>query len=239
MSSDAFGRAPLWSTQSGAYSRAVETILHYECKEKPLAGGITQALRSAWVTVLATPTLVARAGAAEGWLLGHATRLERVLLVAAGVLLIYPRALFDAMGVALLGDVPIIAATRSGAFACTHASAERKTRTTVSTISGPATRSPRGEQRAAKEAGAGHRGGLCRVAEIEDGAGAEFIDEPRGKRLVAHDGVDGTGLERARLGLLVLPHGDEAHLIGHHAGTAQYEFGQNRRGGRCTDVLWP
>jgi TRAP-type uncharacterized transport system fused permease subunit len=39
---------------------------------------------------------------AGGWLRHRATVVERTLAVSAGLLLIYPRPLFDAIGVALL-----------------------------------------------------------------------------------------------------------------------------------------
>jgi TRAP transporter 4TM/12TM fusion protein len=56
----------------------------------------------AWVTVLATLALVALATAAEGWLLARTTWFERALLLASGLLFVYPRPLFDAVGFALL-----------------------------------------------------------------------------------------------------------------------------------------
>ena len=56
-----------------------------------------------WVTVTAVLALVALAGAAEGWLIEKTTLFERSLLIAAGLLFVYPRPLFDAAGFALLG----------------------------------------------------------------------------------------------------------------------------------------
>jgi len=55
-----------------------------------------------WITVLAMLALVALAGAAEGWLLRKTNGVERLLLLVAGLLLVYPKALFDAIGFALL-----------------------------------------------------------------------------------------------------------------------------------------
>jgi len=56
-----------------------------------------------WVTLTATMALIALAGAAEGWLLEKTLRIERVLLLGAGLLFVYPRAMFDAAGFLLLG----------------------------------------------------------------------------------------------------------------------------------------
>jgi TRAP-type uncharacterized transport system fused permease subunit len=55
-----------------------------------------------WVTLLAVLALIALAGAAEGWLLKKTNGAERLLLLVAGLLLVYPKALFDAIGFALL-----------------------------------------------------------------------------------------------------------------------------------------
>jgi TRAP transporter 4TM/12TM fusion protein len=55
-----------------------------------------------WITALAVVALVALAGAAEGWLLAKTNALERVLLLVAGLLLVYPRTAYDAIGFALL-----------------------------------------------------------------------------------------------------------------------------------------
>jgi len=78
----------------------------------PLGTGLLLALPKggswfdvAWVVASASLALVALAGAAEGWLLGPARRFERLLLLAAGLLLVIPRAAFDAVGLALLGSV--------------------------------------------------------------------------------------------------------------------------------------
>jgi TRAP transporter 4TM/12TM fusion protein len=55
-----------------------------------------------WVTALAVIALVALAGAAEGWLVTKTNLLERLLLLVAGLLLLYPRPAYDAVGFALL-----------------------------------------------------------------------------------------------------------------------------------------
>jgi TRAP-type uncharacterized transport system fused permease subunit len=55
-----------------------------------------------WITALAVAALVALAGAAEGWLLAQTNALERALLLVAGLLLVYPKAAYDAIGLALL-----------------------------------------------------------------------------------------------------------------------------------------
>ena len=66
----------------------------------------------AWITVFAVIALVALAGAAEGWLLHKTSRLEQLMLVAAGLLLIYPRPWFDAIGIALVGAVIVLQLVR-------------------------------------------------------------------------------------------------------------------------------
>lgn len=66
----------------------------------PKGGSWTDVL---WVTVTATMALVALAAAAEGWLLEKTLAVERTLLLVAGLLFIYPRPMFDAVGFALLG----------------------------------------------------------------------------------------------------------------------------------------
>jgi TRAP transporter 4TM/12TM fusion protein len=56
----------------------------------------------AWIAALAVFALVALAGAAEGWLLKKTNGAERLLLLVAGLLLVYPKALYDAIGFGLL-----------------------------------------------------------------------------------------------------------------------------------------
>ena len=66
----------------------------------------------AWITTLTVIALVALAGAAEGWLLSKTSLLERVMLVAAGLLMIYPRPWLDAIGFALLVAVIVLQLVR-------------------------------------------------------------------------------------------------------------------------------
>jgi len=67
------------------------------------------------ITVLAVIALVALAGAAEGWLFKKTTLLERIALLAAGILVLTPVALNDAVGIGLLGAVMAIQFFRSRA----------------------------------------------------------------------------------------------------------------------------
>jgi TRAP-type uncharacterized transport system fused permease subunit len=46
--------------------------------------------------------IVALAGGAQGWLLKKTNLLERLLLIAAGLALVYPQPLADAIGVGLI-----------------------------------------------------------------------------------------------------------------------------------------
>ena len=59
----------------------------------------------AGITTLVVIALIALAAAAEGWLLDKTTHIERVLLIAAGLLLIYPRPWLDVIGIAVLAAV--------------------------------------------------------------------------------------------------------------------------------------
>ena len=67
-----------------------------------------------WIVDLAVPVtasyiicavIAALAGAMENWLFKQTARLERWLLIAAGLALVYPKWLFDYVGVALLAVV--------------------------------------------------------------------------------------------------------------------------------------
>ena len=62
----------------------------------------------AWITALVVIALIALAAAAEGWLFSKTTLIERGMLIAAGVLLIYPRLWLDAIGIALLAAVIVM-----------------------------------------------------------------------------------------------------------------------------------
>ena len=64
-------------------------------------------LKGSWdVIALSSVTamigIVALAGGAQGWLLKKTNLLERVLLVAAGLALVYPKPLADAIGIVLI-----------------------------------------------------------------------------------------------------------------------------------------
>jgi TRAP-type uncharacterized transport system fused permease subunit len=70
--------------------------------------GSTKALANAnwWsiaqVTLTAALGIAAIAGGFQGWALRRATALERVMLILAGVALVYPGNLADAVGLALI-----------------------------------------------------------------------------------------------------------------------------------------
>ena len=66
----------------------------------------------AWVIVTSALALLSLAGAAEGWLLGPARRVERLMLLVAGLLFVIPRPMFDAAGIALLVGVLALQAMR-------------------------------------------------------------------------------------------------------------------------------
>ena len=69
-----------------------------------------------WIVDLAVPVtasyiicavIAALAGAMQNWLFKQTARLERWLLIAAGLALVYPKAMFDYIGVALLAVVVV------------------------------------------------------------------------------------------------------------------------------------
>jgi TRAP transporter 4TM/12TM fusion protein len=62
----------------------------------------------AGITTLVVIALIALAAAAEGWLLDKTTHFERSLLIAAGLLLIYPRPWLDVIGIAVLAAVIVL-----------------------------------------------------------------------------------------------------------------------------------
>ncbi|MBI3375052.1 MAG: TRAP transporter fused permease subunit [Betaproteobacteria bacterium] len=78
----------------------------------PKGGGWWSVLE---ITVLAVVALVALAGAAEGWLFKKTTIVERIALLAAGILVLTPVALNDAVGIGLLAAVMAIQWFRSRA----------------------------------------------------------------------------------------------------------------------------
>jgi TRAP-type uncharacterized transport system fused permease subunit len=59
----------------------------------------------ALVTFTAAVGIMALCGAFQGWLFKKTTAYERVMLLVAGVLLVYPKTLFDAVGFALVAIV--------------------------------------------------------------------------------------------------------------------------------------
>jgi TRAP transporter 4TM/12TM fusion protein len=59
----------------------------------------------ALVTFTAAAGIVALAGGLQGWLFKRTNLIERVMLLVAGVMLVYPAALFDAIGIALMALV--------------------------------------------------------------------------------------------------------------------------------------
>ena len=63
----------------------------------------------ALVTFTAAVGIMALAGGFQGWLLKKTTRYERLMLLVAGVLLVYPKTLFDVVG---FGLVAIVLATQ-------------------------------------------------------------------------------------------------------------------------------
>jgi TRAP-type uncharacterized transport system fused permease subunit len=69
------------------------------------------------VTITAAFGIAALAGGLQGWLLRKTTLLERVALVIAGLMLVYPVALFDSIGFAIVIAVVILQKLRHGAVA--------------------------------------------------------------------------------------------------------------------------
>jgi TRAP-type uncharacterized transport system fused permease subunit len=73
--------------------------------------GSTKALAGAnWgsiamVTFTAAVGIMALAGAFQGWLFKRTPAYERLMLLVAGVLLVYPKTLFDAIGLGLVAIV--------------------------------------------------------------------------------------------------------------------------------------
>jgi TRAP-type uncharacterized transport system fused permease subunit len=66
------------------------------------------------VTLTAAIGIVALAGGLQGWLLRKTAGPERVMLVVAGLMLVYPRALFDYIGAALVVAVIVMQWLRRG-----------------------------------------------------------------------------------------------------------------------------
>ena len=66
----------------------------------------------ALVSVTAALGIAALAGGVQGWLLKRTTRIEQWMLIAAGLALVYPKTVSDAIGVALLAVVVILQVLR-------------------------------------------------------------------------------------------------------------------------------
>jgi TRAP-type uncharacterized transport system fused permease subunit len=66
------------------------------------------------VTLTAAIGIVALAGGLQGWLLRKTMGPERAMLVVAGLMLVYPRALFDYIGAALVVAVIVMQWLRRG-----------------------------------------------------------------------------------------------------------------------------
>ncbi|MBK8741121.1 MAG: TRAP transporter fused permease subunit [Betaproteobacteria bacterium] len=66
----------------------------------------------ALVSVTAALGIAALAGGVQGWLLKRTTRIEQWMLIAAGLALVYPTTVSDAIGVALLAVVVILQVLR-------------------------------------------------------------------------------------------------------------------------------
>ncbi len=60
------------------------------------------------MTTTAAIGIAALAGGFQGWLLRRTTGLEQAMLVVAGLALVYPRPLFDAIGVGLFAIVLVL-----------------------------------------------------------------------------------------------------------------------------------
>jgi TRAP-type uncharacterized transport system fused permease subunit len=60
------------------------------------------------VTITAAVGIVALAGGFQGWLLKRTSIPERLMLIVAGFLLVYPKALFDVIGFALVVIVVLL-----------------------------------------------------------------------------------------------------------------------------------
>jgi TRAP-type uncharacterized transport system fused permease subunit len=67
-----------------------------------------------WTTLTAAVGLTALAAGFTGWLKIETRKLERVLLVVAGLILVYPSLLQDAIGIGLFGFVALLQYRRHG-----------------------------------------------------------------------------------------------------------------------------
>jgi TRAP-type uncharacterized transport system fused permease subunit len=78
---------------------------------KTLAGADWAAI--AVVTVTAAFGIIALAGGLQGWLFSRTSMFERWMLIAAGLMLVYPAPLFDYIGFALVAAVVVIQKARA------------------------------------------------------------------------------------------------------------------------------
>ena len=76
--------------------------------------GSYKALATASVVDIALVSITAMAGIAalaagvQGWLFKQTTRLERWLLILAGLALVYPKAMFDVIGIGLFAGAIVL-----------------------------------------------------------------------------------------------------------------------------------
>jgi TRAP-type uncharacterized transport system fused permease subunit len=82
-----------------------------------LTGSIKTLGKADWgsialVTFTAAMGVVALAGGLQGWLLKRTNLAERMMLVVAGFLLVYPKAMFDAIGLGLVALVVVLQLAR-------------------------------------------------------------------------------------------------------------------------------
>jgi TRAP-type uncharacterized transport system fused permease subunit len=69
-----------------------------------------------WTVVTSFLGLTALAGGVENWFLKKTTLYERAMLLAGGLMLVYPVALYDAIGVVLMGLVVVSQKMRKSAL---------------------------------------------------------------------------------------------------------------------------
>jgi TRAP transporter 4TM/12TM fusion protein len=70
-----------------------------------LKGSVTDAI---WTTITAFVGIAALAGGVENWFLKRTTLYERIMLIAAGLMLVYPIALYDIVGFGLMALVIVL-----------------------------------------------------------------------------------------------------------------------------------
>jgi TRAP-type uncharacterized transport system fused permease subunit len=72
-----------------------------------LTGSIKSLATADWGSILLVSLtcalgIAALAFGVQGWMIRKTTRIEQVMLIAAGIALVYPKALFDAIGIGLM-----------------------------------------------------------------------------------------------------------------------------------------